>query len=362
MNAQKRLLSSLLIGMLTVAVIYVGKPSLGSQDVVEAASVEILDVETTAPLQTEVCAEADTFLDVTTYVQTQNYPAPELNVYCQNGVMIVESNGIPNFEFVSITPNDLQAQNHHFEIPLNPVLSDQASDIPLLGTVAVAVNGLPIFGPNEAPRDDYGDPFLDQILDYCNGHTAQGGLYHFHARPDCLFTDSEGNTSLVVAWSFDGYPILAPYICVDAACTDVQKVQSSWVRTSDVRNAWEAHEYVEGSGDLDECNGMIGPDGTYRYYATDTFPYFLGCYRGVAADNGFLNVEGGQPTGDGVPDAGQPDNVAPADGGQNGNGGPPNGGQGGNGGNGGPPNGDQDGNGRPRPPRNGQGGGRPPRQ
>jgi hypothetical protein len=93
---------------------------------------------------------------------------------------------------------------------------------------------------------------------------------------------------------------LAPYVCEDSACTKVGEVQSSWQRTQDVRDAWQAHEYIEGSGDLDQCNGMIRPDGTYAYYATDTFPYILGCYRGVAnvsAPNGEAPPEGAPPQG-----------------------------------------------------------------
>jgi hypothetical protein len=228
---------------------------------------------------------------------------------------------------------------------LNPVDASETTPVPLLGSIAITVNGLPIFGPTEAPRDGYGDPFLDGILDYCNGHTAPGGVYHFHARPDCLFTDMDGNTSLVIGYAFDGYPILAPYICVDNACTEVKEVQSSWQRTQDVRNAWEAHEYVAGSGDLDECNGMVGPDGTYRYYATDTFPYFLGCYHGVAntSNTGVEGNNGMAQTGQGNP----PTN------GQNGQ--PPQDGQGN------PPNGlpPQNGQGNPPPP---NGNSRPPRR
>jgi len=47
--------------------------------------------------------------------------------------------------------------------------------------------------------------------------------------------------------------------------------------------AWDNHIYAGDQGDptvLDECNGRFGPDGTYRYHATDAFPYVLGCYRG----------------------------------------------------------------------------------
>ena len=134
---------------------------------------------------------------------------------------------------------------------------------------------------NEAAPQGWGDPYLDEILDFCNGHTAFRGEYHFHARPDCLFEDIEGNPALVVAYALDGYPILAPYACEDTACSLIKKVESSWQRTQNVQAAWEAHEYVAGSGDLDRCNGMILADGSYAYFATDTFPYFLGCYRGV---------------------------------------------------------------------------------
>ena len=251
----------------------------------------------------------ENFINVQAHPANSGVSAPQLNVYCNDQNMVIESNGIPNFEFTQITPNSLQEQNFTWSIPLNPTPAAETSSIPLLGTVAVAVNGLPIYGPNESPQHNYGDPYLDQILDFCNGHTGPRGEYHFHARPDCLFTDAEGNTSLVLAYALDGYPILAPYICEDANCTSVKEVQSSWQRTTDVTNAWEAHQYVEGSGDLDECNGMYGPDGSYRYYATDTFPYFLGCYRGVANTG---NDPGGPPNGNpgeapnGAPD-GNPD-------------------------------------------------------
>lgn len=249
-----------------------------------SGAAEAVATPTATPQTSTAECPSSNFIDVSTYQQTQNYPAPQLSVTCSGNTVTVQSNGIPNFEFVRITPNDLQAQNYTWQIPLNPQLAAQPSDLPLLGPVGIAVNGLPIYGPNEA-QPTYGDPYLDGILDYCNGHTAPRGVYHLHARPDCLFTDLEGNTSLVIGYAFDGYPILAPYMCVDAACTQVEEVQSSWQRTRNVAAAWDAHEYVAGSGDLDQCNGRVLADGSYAYYATDTFPYFLGCYRGTVNGN-----------------------------------------------------------------------------
>lgn len=283
--------------------------------------VALADIGTEASheFQVEYCP-TENFMDVASYQSKQGYPAPVLNVNCTSDTVVIQSNGIPNFEFVRITPNDLQEQNFQWEIPLYPEYNETTTEIPLLGPVAIAVNGLPIYGPNEA-QPTFGDPYVDMILDYCNGHTDQRGAYHFHARPDCLFTDAEGNTSLVLAYALDGFPILAPYICEDTACTSVREVQSSWQKTSNVAAAWDANSYVAGSGDLDECNGMLGADGSYRYYATDTFPYFLGCYHGNAANNGFGGGGGqGQPTngGQGQPpqSGGNPPQGAPPQGGR----------------------------------------------
>lgn len=46
------------------------------------------------------------------------------------------------------------------------------------------------------------------------------------------------------------------------------------------------YEYVEGSGDLDECNGRTGvtpelPKGGYHTYVTDAFPYIQRCVKGA---------------------------------------------------------------------------------
>ena len=41
----------------------------------------------------------------------------------------------------------------------------------------------------------------------------------------------------------------------------------------------EDYEFVTGSGDLDECNGKF-VDGQYKYFATDSFPFFPRCHWG----------------------------------------------------------------------------------
>jgi arylsulfate sulfotransferase len=248
------------------------------------------------------CPEAKGFIDVSQAPSLAG-AKPVLQVECTEQHIVVRSNGIPSFRYVQTTPTPLRLQTYVWRIPRQPRPAPEPRQVPLLGPIAVAVDGLPIFGPNEAPEHGTADPYLDKILDYCNGHTAQRGDYHFHVRPNCLFDKIDGRVSLVIGYAFDGYPILAPFECADASCASVRKVTSSWRRESSNRNAWSANRYVEGHGTLDRCNGMVRPDGSYAYYATDTFPYFLACYRGIVDNDQRME---GRPFGKGPPPKGGP--------------------------------------------------------
>jgi hypothetical protein len=246
---------------------------------------------------TSDCWQSASIPDISSWDKAgAEYPAPTVAGTCSGDFFVVTSNGIPTFPFVPLTPNGLSAKAYSFALPRHPRAAPTTSAIPLGGTVAVTVTGLPIFGPTENPRDGYRDPYLDDtimnLLDDCNGHTAPGGTYHIHARPSCIIAKLGGDAKgLVVGWAADGYPILAPVVCADDACTSSKRVRSSWKRnldeyTKETRGpAWSIHSYVEGLGDLDRCNGLpiTDPDVPYdyAYFVTDTFPYFMGCYHGT---------------------------------------------------------------------------------
>ncbi len=215
------------------------------------------------------------------------YPDPSVQVSCNSKYLKVRSNGIPNYEFVQTTPNELQAQDHTFKVPLYPALVGETTEIPLLDTVAFAVNGIPIFGPNEGPLPDpFGDPVFNGLLDDCLGHTAERGDYHYHAMlVTCPIEGIIGRTdaSPVIGYANDGFPIYGPFGCSDADCSKVIEYQSAWQQIGDPSTfAWDAYEYAERKQDkyLDQCNGHEGPQGDYHYHATEDFPYLLGCYSG----------------------------------------------------------------------------------
>lgn len=52
------------------------------------------------------------------------------------------------------------------------------------------------------------------------------------------------------------------------------------------------YEYVQGSGDLDECNGMMR-NGSYGYYVVNEYPWVLACYQGTPHASFEKSGEGG---------------------------------------------------------------------
>ena len=112
-------------------------------------------------------------------------------------------------------------------------------------------------------------------LDQNNAHVDQQGLYHYHGVADPL-ADNAGS---LIGWAADGFEI--HYVG--------NKAQSSYQLKSGTRSTAPggAHDgtyvqdwtYVAGSGNLDECNGAM-VNGTYTYFATDSFPFYPHCLKG----------------------------------------------------------------------------------
>lgn len=139
-------------------------------------------------------------------------------------------------------------------------------------------------------------------LDEFTGHSFDG-RYHYHGDNDGLSnvgsedtlslnsTDVEPSGSPVIGFAPDGFPIYGHYI-YDQSINGLRKVTSSWKTYTDERvtatnsnvvaPSIETHErglfvedwyYEQGSGDLDECNGMTDAYGNYGYYYTEEYPY-----------------------------------------------------------------------------------------
>ncbi|MEZ5246074.1 MAG: YHYH protein [Acidimicrobiales bacterium] len=203
--------------------------------------------------------------------------APEVDANCAGDDIVVTSNGIPDYTYIETSPGQPTDRDHTFTIPATPTRADEVTDVPALGTAGVTLGGIPIFGPTEGTGGDVES--LPGILSDCGSHNGPSG-FHIHliltsSETDCLFTPDEvAAQPQLVGYAFDGFPIY----------TGADQYTSSWQLTDEslfATDTWAAHSYVEGSGDLDQCNGRTDDDGSYAYYTTATFPYILGCFAGV---------------------------------------------------------------------------------
>ena len=247
----------------------------------------------------------DKNLDGKTFWDASGSTQPSTNVSCANGMVNVTSPGLPNFDAIGNGRGGADAAYRTlpavWKFPQNPAIAAQTTTLRnVLGPIALMVNGVQIYGPVEAPIDNFADPNLAGLLNYCGGHVDQ---YHFHAFPECFFNQKTlGGTStflpamtpgIVLGYALDGFPILTPYeACVSgsANCVDgIREIQSAYRYTGTgayvTEGAFNVNVYESGyrGSPLDACNGRTDASGRYAYYATRQFPYFLACYRGTKA-------------------------------------------------------------------------------
>jgi hypothetical protein len=267
----------------------------------------------------------------------------EISVTLNETHVIISSNGLPEHDLESGPGCCASSQDYVWSIPRFPTndttgghdATNCPSSVgdyecaPERGPVAVAVDGVPFYGPEDGPGGDavanhhgaYEEDRQQIWLGVCHGHSGPGGTYHYHADANCvhwhadtdagevmldydlLNSTNDGNHSKVIGAAFDGYPIYG--IWGYDTIGDVVEMRSSYRLKSGETgyNGIDDYELIEGNGDLDVCNGHFGatpefPDGIYHYHSTIHngddlmgFPYFLLCYYGEAD---MSNSEGGE--------------------------------------------------------------------
>lgn len=244
-------------------------PTATSTTTASTAAVASDDVATSC---TEVAAAFST-----NGSKNADLPDPEARASCVDDTVVVTSNGIPDYTYIETSPGSPRANALKYQFPATPKVADSVTAIPRLGSLGIATNGIPIFGPTEGQGGDV--LATAGLLSECGSHNGPTG-FHMHLAgtsdtTDCIFTPKEvAAAPQLLGYAFDGYPIY----------TGNDQYTSSWKLTDEslfATDTWAAHTYVKGSGDLDECNGLTDANGRYAYYTTDAFPYVMGCYTGV---------------------------------------------------------------------------------
>lgn len=252
-----------------------------------------------------------------------------LSITVEGNECVFTSNSIPNHDFNDMSAafaTDVSEVSAEFRIPTEPVFAAAPTAISLATDNAVFLNGVKLdllaagcFGVGDGNigcndmsqpwRYDPMSPETDFGTDANNAHTQPDGTYHYHGNPKALFNQSATAESPVIGFAADGFPIFGSYINDNG---QVRAVSSSYQLLPGMRpngaddpggqydgTFVDDYEYVAGSGDLDECNGMMR-DGNYGYYVTDAYPWVLACFQGTP-NSSFDKAggTGGEETGGG---------------------------------------------------------------
>lgn len=240
----------------------------------------------------------------------------------------ISANGVPDHSFGDFPNPDADPPANEavllenpmdFEAPVSP--SGSASEVGGNALVGVATSsvtfhwGAGIYYNND-PRGGWqyelmqSDVFdIDLAVDCNVGHVFPGsptgageGQYHYHGNPYQMTPDTPARTFL--GWAADGYPIYGLYDHADGSDTSTaaREMIPSYRLKEGERDGGPGgeydgtfladYEYVDGSGDLDACNGrsgayeVNGDSYDYAYFTTNYFPYMPPCLV-ASADRSF---------------------------------------------------------------------------
>ncbi|MBA2116531.1 YHYH protein [Bremerella alba] len=233
---------------------------------------------------------------------------------------IIRANGIPDHQTGSFpnrgNPNGITQQQYVFKLPANPKPADRITPLPMQD-FGIGVNGVP-FDPGAAewyqgnPRGGWQYEALSGAvplgMDANHAHVQPTGAYHYHGLPSDLLKSlnvQRGKHSPIIGWAADGFPIYALYGFQDANNpeSEIVELETSYRLKEGKRPSADNqpggkydgtfiqdYEFVEGLGDLDECNGRFAvtpdyPDGTYAYYLTNHWPVIPRNFRGTPSED-----------------------------------------------------------------------------
>ncbi len=249
----------------------------------------------------------------------------------------IASNALPNHETGQFpnagNPNTISEQAKTWTYTTTPTYVGTPS---IVREPGVALNGVK-FEPDTAERvncatgeqyriEGLQDTF-DLGMDFNNAHVQPTGEYHYHGVSDLLVEAYDNDEDLVlVGFAADGflmyYSKSGSYESSYVLSTEVRTGTDCTYRDNAVEVAGTTADgtyasdwvYVDGLGELDQCNGTI-VDGTYAYIVTEEYPFVPRCLMGEAASatSGPGGAGGAEPTQGGQGAAGGPGAGGPPD-------------------------------------------------
>lgn len=242
-----------------------------------------------------------------TDVQNRKRYSAKIKISVKRSKCTITSNAIPNHDFnkTGRFATKVSQQNQSYTITSSPKMNARATALGLRYDNAVYLNGVKLdllaagcygVGDGFIGCHDMSSPYRYDPLgdtsnfgaDEHNAHTQPDGTYHYHGNPLALFEQNNPKgPSPVIGFAADGFPIYGSFIVSGGK---LRRATSSYQLKRGTRSGGpggrydgtfiDDWQYVAGSGDLDECNGMM-QNGSYGYVVTTTYPHVMGCFRGT---------------------------------------------------------------------------------
>jgi hypothetical protein len=300
----------------------------GSSNALQVVAVRLDDMPLGVTVNTGTAGSTDgilcNYIDSTPNSQNSLTYTSTSSWTCSESSRLLTANGIPDHDVGTFpnanNPNTISEQSVSASFTITPTESATTTELGGPGgVIGFVLNGVKIDAGTAGTCNDSGSSCslagnvgnwsieaLGQTSfnfgdDDNHAHVQPGGAYHYHGIPEGFVSKQggSGSTMTLIGWAADGFPIYARYgySIADNANSEMKTIVSSYQLVTNVSNSRPSTttydlgtfsqdwEYVEGSGDLDECNGRVGvtpefPEGIYHYYATDTYPYFQRCVKG----------------------------------------------------------------------------------
>uniref|UniRef100_A0A7S4PJX8 YHYH domain-containing protein n=1 Tax=Paramoeba aestuarina TaxID=180227 RepID=A0A7S4PJX8_9EUKA len=153
----------------------------------------------------------------------------------ESGLRMVVANDIPDHDVKVNNPNNPCYIPYWIVFPLYPELADSVTEPSNLGIIAMAIDGVSVYGAQEGGGTNAVEPAAGSMVQdaqYWYGHCETEHRWHYH-NPQ-LGHENMPDENTLMAYAMDGFPIYGPVSNPDS--------------------------------DLDECNGMKHDDGSYRYH------------------------------------------------------------------------------------------------
>lgn len=306
-----------------------GSSSDSSVDTTDTNTTTVTDTDTTTVTDTTTaiiditdaiftntssdCADYDNSYEAdVTDVQEATDFVLDVVISSDDDFCMIASNNIPNHDF-NATGNFATTTievSQEFTIARSPVAADATTALSQQQYDVIMLNGVPLDilsagcyenGENVQigcrVEDDW---LLDPLgtdsafgADSHNAHTQPTGVYHYHGSPEAMFDPLDDSAaSPVIGFAADGFPVFGLYFTetdgtISKATSSYSLKAGSRGETTDSNPGGDYdgeyiddYEYIAGSGDLDECNGMT-VNGQYGYYVTESYPWVIACFSGT---------------------------------------------------------------------------------